>query len=92
MDEDGAMVSEMHLMEIIHVELSDEGGEPVVPKVLGEDDLLQFLLVEDADALGLAVPIDDARVLLRLSHHTRTRRMLYSLPMNEAGLSSWFFI
>lgn len=67
MYEDGAMVSEMDLMEVVHVELSDEGGESVVPEVLGEYDLLQFFLVEDADALGLAVPIDDARVLLRLS-------------------------
>lgn len=76
MDEDGAVVSQVDLVEVIHVELPDEGGEPIVPEVLGEDDLLQFLLVEDADALGLAVPIDDARVLFRLSYRTRTRRML----------------
>jgi hypothetical protein len=91
-DEDGAVVAEMDLVEVIHVELAHEGGEAVVPEVLGQDDFLQLLLVEYADALALGIPIDDARVLLRLSQPKRTRRMLYSLPINDAGLSSWFFI
>lgn len=51
MNEDGAMVTQMDLVEIVHIELSDERGETVMTEVLGENDLLQFLLVEDADAL-----------------------------------------
>ncbi len=75
-DKDGAVVAEMDLVEVIHVELSDKGGEAVVPEILGQDDFLQLLLVQYADALGLAVPVDDARVLLRLSHPILTLRML----------------
>lgn len=88
MEEDGAVVGEMDLVEVIHVELSDEGGVAVVSVVLGEDDFFQLLLVEDADALELAVPIDDLAVLFGLDRCSCTRRMLQSLPMKDAGLSS----
>lgn len=63
-DEDAAMISEVDLMEVIHVELPDEGGEAVVAEVFGEYDFLQFLLVEDPNAPGLSVPIDDLGVFL----------------------------
>lgn len=79
-------------MEVVHVELADEGGEAVVPEVFGEDDFFYLLLVEDANAPLLCVPVDHLRVLFGLIAMRVTLRMLYSLPMKEAGLSSWFFI
>jgi hypothetical protein len=87
-EEDGAVVGEVDLVEVVHVELADEGGVAVVAVVAGEDDLLQLLLVQDADALELAVPIDDLAVLFGLARGQCTRRMLHSLPINDAGLSS----
>ena len=81
-----------NFVEVIHVELADEGGEAVVPEVFGEDDFFYLLLVEDANAPLLCVPVDHLRVLFGLIAMRVTLRMLYSLPMKEAGLSSWFFI
>jgi hypothetical protein len=43
--EDRPVVSQVHLVEVIHVELPHEGGEAVVAEVFGQDDLLQLLLV-----------------------------------------------
>lgn len=45
-------------------------------KVFGEDDLLEFLLVQDADALVFGVPVDDACVLFGLRKLRHTRKML----------------
>ena len=56
--EDVSVVGQVHLMEIVHVELPDEGGEAVVAVVAGEDAFLQLFLVEDADAFELGVPVD----------------------------------
>lgn len=40
MEEDGTMFREVDLVEVIHVELSDEGRISVMPVVLGEYDFL----------------------------------------------------
>ena len=74
--EDAAMVSEMDLMEVIHVELPDEGWESIMSKVFGEDDFFEFLLVQNADALVFGVPVDDPRVFFGLHKVSDTRRML----------------
>jgi hypothetical protein len=40
MAEDTFVIPEMNFVEIIHVELSNEGGKPVVPVVTRQDGLL----------------------------------------------------
>lgn len=67
MDEDAAMVAQVHFVEIVHVELSHKGGETVVSEVLWQDYFLELLLVEDADALVFGVPIDDLGVFFGLN-------------------------
>ena len=81
------MILQMNFMEIVHVELSDEGGVSVMPKVSGQNGFLQSFLIYDADTFGIGVPADDLTVLLGLGSYTITLRMLQSLPMKEAGLS-----
>lgn len=39
MFEDASMVSEVGLVEIIHVELPDKGGKTIMPEVFRQDDL-----------------------------------------------------
>ena len=58
MAEDVSMVGQMYFVEIVHVELPDEGGEAVVTVVAGKDAFLQLFLVEDADAFELGIPVD----------------------------------
>ena len=89
MEEDAAVVGEGNFVEVVHVELPHEGGHPVVAEVAPEDVLLEAFLVEDADAPQRRVPGDGLGVLLALSGERGTRRMLASLAMNSAGLSSW---
>ena len=36
MEEDGAMIGEVYFVEVVHVELSDEGREAIVSVVPGE--------------------------------------------------------
>jgi hypothetical protein len=81
------MVLEMTLVEVVHVELPHEGGEPIVPEVFGQNDLLQPLLVEHANATMLDVPANDFSVLLRLHQRIATLRMLQSLAIKDAGFS-----
>lgn len=85
--EDRPVVSQVHLVKVIHVELPDKGREPVVAIVSGKDDFLQLFLIEDANTLEFSVPIDDFGVFLRLSERRSTLRMLQSLLIKEAGLS-----
>ena len=85
--EDRPVVSQVHLVEVIHVELPDKGREPVVAIVSGEDDFLQLFLVEDANALEFGVPVDDLGVFLGLSGRRSNLRMFQSLLIIEAGLS-----
>ena len=44
------------LVEIIHVELPDEGREVAMPKVDGKDLLLEAVNVEDGEVGSLLVP------------------------------------
>ena len=66
MAEDVAVVGQVDFVEIVHVELPDEGGEAVVSVVAGEDAFFQFFLVEDADSFELGIPVDDFRVFFGL--------------------------
>ena len=92
MDKNALMISEMNFMEVIHVELSNEGGDSVMSEIFGEYDFFQPFLIQNPDAFVLCVPVNDLGVLLGLDYQLITRRMLQSLPIKEAGLSSWFFI
>lgn len=67
MNKDAAMVTEMHLMEVIHVELPDKRRETVVPEIFGKDDFLQLFLVEDPNPFAFGIPIDDLGIFLRLN-------------------------
>ena len=53
MTENAFMVTEVDFVEVVHVKLSDEGGEPVVAVVSGEDCLFKLFLVDNADAFSL---------------------------------------
>ena len=66
MFEHASMIAEVRLVEVVHVELPHERGKPIMAEVFGQDDLFQFLLVEDPNALMLGIPVDDLGVLLGL--------------------------
>lgn len=76
MAEDTFVVTEVDFMEVVHVELSDEGGEPVVSVVAGENSFLQSFLVDDSDSFFFRIPHNGFGVLFGLSQATVTLRML----------------
>lgn len=63
MAKDAFMVAKVDFVEVVHVELSHEGGEPVMAVVAGQDRLFKLFLVDDADAFSLRVPNDGFAVL-----------------------------
>lgn len=56
MTENTFVISEMNFVEIVHVELSNKGGESVVSVVARKNCLLELFLIEDSNAFFLAVP------------------------------------
>ena len=48
-----------NFVEVIHVELSDEGGEVAVPEVDGKDLRLEAVHIEDGEVGSFLVPGDD---------------------------------
>lgn len=64
-----------YFVEVIHVELSDEGGEISVSKVDGEDLLLEFFDVQNGEADALVIPAHNVRVLTALSQSKSTSRI-----------------
>jgi len=47
------------LVEVVHIELSDEGGEVIVLEVKGEDLVRELSGLEDGDRGAILVPVDD---------------------------------
>jgi hypothetical protein len=76
-------------MEVIHIELPDEGGETIVAVVSRKDNFFQFFLIDDPDTFELSVPIDYLRVFFALYKLANTLKMLQSLLIKEAVLSSF---
>jgi hypothetical protein len=56
------------LVEVIHVELPDKGGEVAVPEIGRQDLLLEPLNVQNGKVSSFLVPAHDARVLIALSY------------------------
>lgn len=79
----------MNLMEVIHIELPDEGGETIVAVVSRKDNFFQFFLIDDPDTFEFSVPIDYLRVFFALYKLANTLKMLQSLLIKEAVLSSF---
>lgn len=73
------------LVEVIHVELPDEGGEVLVPEVGGQDFLLEAFNVEDGEIGAFFVPADDVGVGLVLSGAADTSRIWKALEMKMEG-------
>lgn len=73
------------LMEVIHVELSNKGAEVAVPKVDGQDLLLEALDVEDGKVGAVLVPGSDGAVGIILSHGGSTSRISKVLEMKMEG-------
>lgn len=63
-----------HLIELVHVELADEGGEVAVAEEVGQHLVLQLLGVLDED-LAVAVPAEVLAVLSLLRGWAGTSRM-----------------
>ena len=63
------------LVEVVHVELADEGGEVAVPEVGGQDLLLEALNIKDGEVGALLVPGDNAGVLIGLNGKGVTSRI-----------------
>lgn len=57
------MVSEMNLVKIIHIELSDKRWEPIVPEISRKDRFFQLFLIENSDSFKLGIPDDGFTVL-----------------------------
>ena len=60
-----------HLIELVHVELADEGGEVAVAEEVRQHLVLHFLGVFDED-LGVAVPCQVLAVFFLLSREEST--------------------
>lgn len=71
MEENRPVISEVHLMKVIHVKLSHKTGESVMPVIPWQYHFFQSFLVEYADALEFCVPVDDFGILFGLSHDER---------------------
>ena len=63
------------LVEIIHVELPDEGREVAMPKVDGKDLLLEAVNVEDGEVGSLLVPGDNLQEAIVLNPKKCTSRI-----------------
>lgn len=63
MTENAFMISKVNFVEVVHVELSDKRGKPVVAIVAREHSLLEFLLIDNSDAFSLWVPDDGFAML-----------------------------
>jgi len=64
-----------NLVEVIHVELSHEGGEVTVPKIGRQDLLLESIHVHYGEVSPLFVPCNYPRVLIVLSDLCGTSRI-----------------
>jgi hypothetical protein len=73
--EDVAIELVADLVEVIHVELADEGGEVAVAEVGRQDLLLEPLHIQDGEVCPLFVPADDPRMLIALRHTWSTSRI-----------------
>jgi hypothetical protein len=56
MAENAFMVSKVNFVEVVHVELADKRGEPVVAVVAGQDCFFKLFLIDDADAFSFRIP------------------------------------
>ncbi len=70
-------------VKVIHIELSNEGGEVFVSKVDGEDILLKLFDVLDVEAESVVAPGDEIRVFLFLHGNWNTSKISYVLDMND---------
>lgn len=50
MQENTFMISKVHFVKIIHIELTHKRREAIVTEILGQYDILHSFLVEDSDA------------------------------------------
>ena len=67
MEEDAGVIREVDFMEIIHVELSNEGGKLVMAEEAREDGLFKLFLVVDANSPFLMIPGNNLGMFLGLS-------------------------
>lgn len=64
----------VHLAELIHVQLTNEGRKVFVPEVMWQDLFLQFLARLDED-FRVSMPTDELGVLLALNTGIFTSRI-----------------
>lgn len=76
-------------VEIVHVELPDEGGEVFVAKVDGQDLLFEALHVQDGEVGAVFTPADYVGVDVVLSGDGRTSRISKVLAMKMEGPESF---
>lgn len=73
-----------YFLEAIKIELSDEAGEFVVPKVFGENLLLKNLLVEYLNFGFVSTPADNLWIVEILNKRVNTSIMCLIFLMNGA--------
>lgn len=66
--EDGDFLLLADLVEVVHVELPDEGGELLVLEVLGQDLVFEEVLVLHDEAVPVVRPLNYVAVLLLLQY------------------------
>ena len=74
-----------NLVEIIHVELSDEGGEITMPEVDGQDFFLKAINIKDGKVCSFFIPDDDHLVAVVLNRIEITYRISKVLEMKIEG-------
>lgn len=60
------LLVQMNLVEVVHIELPDEGAKTIVPEITRKHSFFQFFLIEDPDSFGLGVPGDSFGMLFWL--------------------------
>lgn len=63
MGKDDQVAGGPHLVESIHVELSDEGAHPGVSEIARQQGLLKYFDVLDDERFPILAPLNDGRVL-----------------------------
>jgi hypothetical protein len=80
-----------YFVEIIHVELADEGGEVAVSEVHRQDLLLEPLHLQNREVRALLVPDHDIGVGIVLNGVSSTSRISKVLAMKMEGPFSFSF-
>lgn len=88
--EDGNLFFFADFVEVVHVELADEGGEFFVFEVLREDLIFEELFVFDYEAAAVVSPLDDVTVALILKDlvglHDKVGDLLFPMDPLLAGV------